>query len=174
MIEKAKQIQGECFMTDRADDVLDVLEVVHRYFACLDKKDWKGHGAVYADRVVTDFVVLNDHAGFNSVAGATTTTEEIVAKTRETIGNIKVTQHMITNTTVIVSGDEAQVSFCEQALHYHPSLGDDWASNTWIMYGRVDQTYRRTPAGWKLHFARLIPVYDIGNKKLLELAAARD
>jgi hypothetical protein len=159
-------------MSKRSDDVLDVLHTIHQYFRCIDNKDWDGYGAIYEDRVVTDFAVLDDRVGFGSVAGEPITAQEIVEKTKANLDHIPVTQHMIMNTTITVNGDDAIVLFYEEALHYYPRLGPDPLINTWKMYGRVEQHYRRSAKGWKLHFARLTPVYDVGNRELLNLAGA--
>jgi hypothetical protein len=83
--------------------------------------------------------------------------------------NMPVTQHSFTSPIVTIDGDGdvANARFYEQALHFNPELGADRNINSWILYGRVEHEYRRTPSGWKLSRALFVATYDIGNRATL-------
>jgi ketosteroid isomerase-like protein len=142
-----------------------------RYFAAVDARDWDAYRALYADTVVTAFAVLDDTAGQGAVAGLAVEAEEIVELTKKVLSKVTTTQHIFTNVQIAVDGDTAVAEFYEQALHYQPSLGDTADVNSWIMYGHVRQEYQRTPGGWVIFNAALRPVYDKGNRGLLDAAA---
>jgi hypothetical protein len=158
-------------MSVSAEDRLEVIELAARYFASVDARDWVTHRSFYLDKVVTAFDVQAENA-FDSVQGEEVDADQIVEFTKQTLGGISLTQHTFTNPYVEGDGDELHLHFYEQALHYHPSLGSDPEINTWTMYGRVVQVYRRTPNGWKLREARITPVHDVGNRNLLTAVAA--
>ncbi|WP_326758983.1 nuclear transport factor 2 family protein [Streptomyces phaeochromogenes] len=154
------------------EDRLEVLAVAAKYFASVDARDWTTHRSFYMDKVVTQFDVQADTADLDTIQGKEVDADQAVEATKHTIGNISVTQHTMTNAYVEGEGDELTLRFYEEALHHHPSLGSAPEVNTWTMYGRVVQVYRRTPNGWKLREARITPVHDVGNRDLLTAAAA--
>jgi hypothetical protein len=98
----------------------------------------------------------------------------MIRSSRELVGPVALTQHMISNHVVTAGADadEATVSFYEQALHHHPALGPDPAVNTWVLFGRGQHRLRRTPDGWKITAMSLQPVHHVGNQNLLADVAA--
>jgi hypothetical protein len=145
----------------------DVLSVVHAYFSSADARDWGTYRALHADRVEVDFGGINDHSN-GSVAA-----DNMLRSARDLLGPVHLTQHMISSEVVTVAGDEATVTFYEEALHHHPALSDDPQVNTWVLYGRGTHRLRRTVGGWKLMAATLVPVHQTGNTRLLADVAAR-
>ncbi|WP_326761666.1 nuclear transport factor 2 family protein [Streptomyces phaeochromogenes] len=159
-------------MSSSAEDRFEVLAVAAKYFASADARDWATHRSIYMDKVITEFDVQAETVDFDGIQGKEADADEVIEVTKRTLQNISVTQHVMTNPYFEGDGDELTLHFYEEALHHHPSLGSDPAVNTWTMYGRVAQVYRRTPNGWKLRKSRITPVHDTGNRELLTAAAA--
>jgi hypothetical protein len=153
-------------MTQPAD-ASDVLTVLHSYFSAADARDWDAYRAVHADRIEVDFGGINDDN--DGSVGA----DDMLHSARTLLDPVHLTQHMISSEVVSVDGDQAKVTFYEEALHHHPALGDDPRVNTWVLYGRGEHRLRRTADGWKLVAAALVPVHQTGNAHLLaDIAAA--
>jgi SnoaL-like domain len=147
-------------------DASEVLNVVHTYFAAADARDWDTYRALHADRVEVHFGGVNDDSE-GSVAA-----DRMLASARSLLDPVHLTQHMISTEVVRIDGDEATVTFYEEALHHHPPLGEDPARNTWVLHGRGEHRLRRTGDGWKLVAAVLVPVHETGNASLLADVAA--
>jgi SnoaL-like domain len=142
-------------------DAEDVLNVVHTYFTTADEHDWNTYRRLHAERVTVDFGGINDDSRGDIPA------DEMLRSARALLDPVDLTQHMISSEVVTVDGDHAAVAFYEQALHHHPTLGDDPTINTWILYGRGRHQLRRTGDGWKIVSAALTPVHATGNPNLL-------
>jgi hypothetical protein len=151
---------GTVVKTDRGD-AGDVLNVVHAYFSAADARDWDTYRRLPADHVEVDFGGVNDGSGGLIAA------DDMLRSARELLGPVHLTQHMISSEVVAVVGEEATVSFYEEALHHHPALGDDPAVNTWILYGRGEHRLRLVGGNWRVVGARLVPIHHVGNGDLL-------
>ena len=144
----------------------DVINLVNESFLFIDAKDFDGYRRLMADEVEVDFGGINENGEAEPAAG-TVPADVLVANVVELIGPVGATQHMISSHVVAFNGNEATVNFYEQALQYHPALGDDVAVNTWVLFGRAEYRLRHTPEGWKIVGTRLRRVYDTGNVNLL-------
>lgn len=147
-------------------DASDVLNVVHSYFRSADAGDWETYRSLHADRVEVDF------GGINDDSSGTIAADDMLRSARSLLGPVHLTQHMISSEVVNIEGDQATVTFYEQALHHHPALGPDPHTNTWTLFGRGTHRLRRTANGWKLVAAALVPVHQTGNANLLADVAA--
>ncbi|HEX4362479.1 MAG TPA: nuclear transport factor 2 family protein [Pseudonocardia sp.] len=148
-------------MSDTNQDAVDVIAVVNRSFALADSKDFDGYRALHADRITVDSGGINDDSQGEISA------EAMAKSARTVVGPVATTPHMISNQVASVEGDEATVSFYEQALHHHPALGEDEQVNTWTLYGRGEHRLHRTSDGWKIVAAHLSPIHHTGNTNLL-------
>lgn len=147
-------------------DILDVTATVDRSFTRPDRRDFDGYRALLADRVTVDFGGVNDDSAGEIAA------DDMTASARTLVGPVHLTQHMISNHVADVDGDDAVVSFYEQALHHHPALGDDPQVNTWTLFGRGEHRLRRTAEGWRIVAMRLEALHHTGNADLLADVAA--
>ncbi|WP_280314755.1 nuclear transport factor 2 family protein [Nocardia wallacei] len=146
---------------NQPDNAHDVLNVVHAYFCAADARDWETYRRLHADRVEVDF------GGVNDDSDGSVTADDMLRSARDLLDPVHLTQHMIGNEVVTIAGDEATVTFYEQALHHHPALGEDPAVNTWILYARGEHRWQHTSDGWRIVAAKLVPVYSSGNATLL-------
>nr|WP_296766147.1 nuclear transport factor 2 family protein [Rhodococcus sp. (in: high G+C Gram-positive bacteria)] len=153
-------------MTTPGYDAVQVVNVVNQHFLRSDAKDFAGARALWAEELTVDF------GGLNPDAEGRVSAEDMERSARELVGPVTVTQHMISNHVVTIDGDDATVSFYEQALHHHPALGGDASVNTWTLYGRGEFRLHLTAAGWKITAQRLIAVHTVGNPNLLTDVAA--
>jgi hypothetical protein len=146
---------------NQSNTAYDVLNVVHTYSCSADARDWDTYRRLHADRIDVDFGGVNDGSDGSDAA------DDMLRSARHLLDPVHLTQHMISNEVAIIDGDEATVTFYEQALHHHPALGDDPDTNTWVLYGRGEHRLHRTDNGWRLVAAKLVAVHHTGNPDLL-------
>lgn len=151
-------------------DVLGAIDTVTRSFVSADDKDWDAYEALHAPQVSVDFGGVNDTGGGG--AAGMLTAREIRADAERVIGPVPLTQHQLSSFVVDMDGDEATVRFYEEALHVHPGLSDDPARNTWTIFGKGMQRLVRTPDGWRIKHASLVPTHSTGNPSFLADVAA--
>lgn len=156
-------------MTSTAD-IVSAIQTVTRGFVLADSKDWDRYEALHAEQVTVDFGGVNDNG--EEVVGGELTAREVRANAEKVIGPVAVTQHQLSSFMVDVEGDVATVRFYEEALHVHPALGDDPQKNTWTIFGKGMQRLTRTPDGWRISHASLVPTHATGNLAFLADVAA--
>jgi hypothetical protein len=157
---KATVMNGQCA------DVVEVSQIVNRWFTAADAGDFDTYRDLLAEEVRVDFGGINDTGG-DSEADGVTTRNELTASAKRVVGPVALTQHMITNIVADIDGDEARVTFYEAALHVHPELGEDPKVNSWTLFGRGEHGLRRLADGWRIVYTRLTPTHHTGNANLL-------
>lgn len=155
-------------MTGTPEDVTDLIQLVNRLFMSADVRDWQAYRSLMTEEVTLDFGGVGPHA--TGTRGA----DQVARDAERVIGPVYLTQHMVSNHLVSITGDEASVEFYEHALHYHPALGSDETINTWVLYGHGVRTARRTGDGWRLTGAVLTIRHQTGNPGLLTDVAAME
>jgi hypothetical protein len=159
-------------MTDLSADQVAAMQTVTRMFTTADAKDFDAYRGQLADELTVDFGGVNETGGAHDAAGGWVTGDEMRASAETVVGPVETTQHMLSDMIAEVDGDTAIVTFSEAGLHVHHALGDDPAVSSWIVYGRGEQRLRRTPDGWRIVHAGLIPTHHEGNPNLLADVAA--
>jgi hypothetical protein len=148
-------------MPTSSQDYIDVLNIVHKHFQYSDTKDFASARSLWADELTVDL------GGINPDVEGTVRADALAQGWERLIGSMELTQHMLTSHTVTVLGDDADVAFHLQALHYHPALGEGEDVNTWTLYGRGEFHLQRTTGIWKITSTRLASVHNTGNANML-------
>jgi len=149
---------SEAKMID-AQSTLEIISTVNAIGTAADSKDWKKCLAQFDEEVFIDYSALT------GIAGARLKAKDLIDAWAKVLGPVHMTQHMITNHEVQISGKDAMVTSYVSAMHSHPvKSGEDY----WLLLGKYKHKLRREKEGWKVVSMKLTPTYQSGNKKLLE------
>ena len=95
--------------------------------------------------------------------------DEWIATVRAVFG-FQATQHIITNHSIDIDGDQATCVAYMQAQHFLPN---DQGDNTLTMGGYYTHRLVRTADGWKISKCKLTVTWLTGNRGIFDLAAQR-
>ena len=148
-------------MTDTVKTLLDRLdcqEVMNRYAASIDLRDWARLRTVFTDgEIEADFTSMGVKQVFRGPA------EEWVERVRQTIVGFDATQHFFANHSVELRGDQATDLRYMQARHQvdaaHYTIGGYYTSEM-----------VRTAAGWRIARYRLTVTFSDGERRLMGVA----
>ena len=112
----------------------DIIDTFSRYASGIDRRDTALYRSVFTDEIEVD-VTGN---GFEKMSA-----DAWVAKALELVGAFQTTQHIITNHTPTITGDEATCVAYLQDQHWNPE-------NFMLVGGYYDDKLVRTPEGWRI------------------------
>ena len=120
-------------------DIDDIKAVKYRYLRALDTKHWDE----FADTLTEDVVgrygeSVGEEHHFSS-------RDELVGFMRNSLGPEILTEHRVTHPEITVDGDEATATWYLQDRVIAPDF-----NFMLIGAGFYNDTYRRTPQGWKI------------------------
>ena len=148
-------------MTDALRALLDrmeLCEVMNRYAASIDRRDWERLRTVFADgEIEADFTSMGVKQPFRGPAGAW------VELVRQTITGFDATQHFFANHSAEVDGDRAVDTRYMQARH---QLGEAH----YTIGGYYTGHMIRTPAGWRIARYALTVTFRDGARRLMGIA----
>ena len=148
-------------MADPLTSVLDRMElneVMNRYAASIDLRDWPRLRTVFVDgEIEADFTSMGVKQVFRGPA------EAWVDLVRRTITGFDATQHFFANHSAEVDGDRAVDTRYMQALH---QLGDAH----YTIGGYYTGQMLRTAAGWRIARYKLTVTFSDGDRRLMGIA----
>ena len=150
-----------------AIDILAIQRVLYTNFRATDAKDWDLFETTLADEIRIDFVGLQPTA--------TLTRQQLRDQSEPSYAKVE-TQHMSTNLDIRVDGDTASSTSYGRARHEYSGEDNAIAPDRafWHIYGRYENSYVRTDAGWQICRIRMEPRWQEGNPQLLADAAATE
>jgi hypothetical protein len=139
-------------------DRVELEELMNRYAASIDGRDWARLRTVFADgEIEADFTGIGAKAPFRGTADAWV---EVV---RQTIAGFDATQHLFANHEAAIDGDRARDTRSMQARHVlddaHYTIGGHYT---------IDAV--RTPAGWRVARYALTVSFRDGDRRLMGMA----
>ncbi len=151
-------------MPDALRSLLDRLEledVMNRYAASIDLRDWARLRSVFADgEIEADFTSMGVNEVFRGPA------DRWVDTVRQSISGFDATQHFFANHSVEVDGDRAVDTRYMQARHQvegaHYTIGGYYTGHM-----------VRTPGGWRIARYALTVTFADGDRKLMGIAYRR-
>lgn len=142
-------------------DRMELEELMNRYAASIDGRDWARLRTVFADGdVEADFTSMGVRQVFRGPA------DDWVARVRQTITGFDATQHLLANHSCEIEGDRARDTRYMQARH---QLGDA----RYTIGGHYTGHMVRTPAGWRIARYALTVTFSDGDRRLMGLASRR-
>jgi hypothetical protein len=145
-------------MTTEGDYLVDrqaIVDVCTSYALALDTRDWaRLRGCFTPDAIASygDPVALEGY-------------EAIEVTCRRALEPLTASQHLLGNHVVEVTGDRAASVCYFQAQHIMDGLA---AGTAYIVAGRYDDDFVRTPAGWRIARRTLTVMWVSGNPAVLE------
>ena len=125
--------------SDSVSDRLDISDLLDTYARGIDGKDWDLVTSVFAPDATLDYTAFGGPKGGR---------DEIIQWISASVSAFPMTQHHITNRTFTIDGDTA-TSAAELFAPMGMAAGD--GKMTMLFTGGVyNDTYRRTPEGWKI------------------------
>jgi ketosteroid isomerase-like protein len=137
------------------EDKQAVTEVCHRYALAVDTKDWAMLATCFQPKANAFFEGLDACHGYPAI-------EKMI------IGNIEPltsSQHLIGNALVGVEGDSATASCYLQAQHRKDGVR---GGDLFTYAGRYENTFVRTPEGWRIVELKLHTMWRAGNGAVLD------
>ena len=148
-------------MTDVLGSLLDRMqleEVMNRYAASIDLRDWARLRTVFADgEIEADFTSMGVRQVFRGPA------EAWVERVRQTITGFDATQHFFANHSAEIDGDRATDTRYMQARH---QLGDAH----YTIGGHYSSHMQRTRDGWRIARYTLTVTFSEGDRRLMGIA----
>lgn len=116
-------------------DRLDIQDLLYRYARAVDTNDWDSYRRVFTEDAVLDY---------SSVGYPVGSRDEIATTFSAGMGNLLMTQHLISNIQIDLDGDRAKVT----AMFINPMQfpGMDDIS---VCGGYYHHEVVRTPEGWR-------------------------
>ena len=129
-------------MSAYLEDRIAVQDVMLRYAATVDEKDYAGYKALFVEDVHVVGMGANEMHGI----------EEFYPWWKDALDKYDATQHMLSPTYAEISGDEAKTRTDVQAVHY-PKGETEITVTLWATY-KTDM--RRVNGEWKISRHELV------------------
>jgi uncharacterized protein (TIGR02246 family) len=131
-------------------DRAEITDLVYSFARALDEKDYQGFADLYAEdgHFRTPRI---DPVGKAHLPG------HIQGK----LEHYRATQHIMSNVQITITGDTATSRSYVQAMHV---TDPDTAEGHWLVGGRYDNEYVRTPDGWRFASVTLKPIWHLNNR----------
>jgi hypothetical protein len=145
-------------------DRAELNELMNRYAASIDSRDWTRLRTVFVDGdIEADFTSMGVKQVFRGPA------ERWVEAVRQTLAGFDATQHFFANHSAEIDGDRAVDTRYMQARH---QLGAEHYTIGGYYTGRM----LRTPQGWRIAAYKLTVTFSDGDRRLMGIAyrKARD
>jgi hypothetical protein len=140
-----------------------ISDVFNRYAMSVDMRDWALFRTCFTDDVEADFSSIWPGAIYRGG-------DIWVAKARELVDGLDVTQHIITNHTHDINGDTARST---SYLHAQHVFKNEFGGDQFILAGYYSYDMVRTAAGWKIKKYSLTATWGNGNSAVFDLADKR-
>jgi len=123
---------------DEVADRLAIQDLIARYPAAVDGRDWDGLDALFTADAQIDFTAFG---------GPTGGLAEIKAFLADALGGFRRTQHMMGLPTITIDGDHATA----RTSCHNPMVidGGDGETSVWLIGLWYDDEFARTPDGWR-------------------------
>jgi 3-phenylpropionate/cinnamic acid dioxygenase small subunit len=147
----------------KLDALLDrnsISEVLHRYAACVDARDWPRYRSCFTDPVEIDL------ESWNGAPASSMAVDDWLELVRTGLSGFDSTQHTSSNHLIEIDADRAQATSYLQATHHLDG-------NQAILGGYYETTLRRTDEGWKIARSRLQITWRQGDQALFAAAVRR-
>ena len=120
-------------------DRIEIDDLLTRYAAAVDTKDWELYRTVFTDDAVIDYT---------SAGGIRGSLGEVVEWLSHAMKLFPMTQHFVTNRLVVLDGDTAT----GRAYYYNPLGRPDGKGGTQLLFmgGYYHDRFRRTADGWRI------------------------
>ena len=125
-------------------DRTQIIELMHRYAAGVDSRDWVSLRAMFTDEIGAEMLGLDADLGIPKV----TTPERWIDTVSRGLAQYTVTQHSMSNHRIELNGDRALCVTYVVAQHF--KQGEKNQQSIYAMGGYYSNEMVRTADGWKI------------------------
>ncbi len=138
---------------DPLDDRAEIVDVLYRYATALDSRDWDLLREVFTEDAVGEYT--------GRIGRTFEGREAITGLVSSALSSLDVSQHVISNPVIQISGDTAESRCYLRAQHYmaNPPAG----GTTHEVGGTYHDRLVRTADGWRIVHRRLEVTWSTGN-----------
>jgi 3-phenylpropionate/cinnamic acid dioxygenase small subunit len=148
-------------------DRLEIMDLLARYGAGLDARDWILWRNVFTDRARFDMSSWSDETPQR------VETDRVVRVQARIFAEFDVTQHLMSNFRITLEGDSARVIAVMRAEHWIRVVPDSEATKRYTMFGYYDDRLLRTEGEWKIDEMQLNVTRTEGERWVIQEATRR-
>ena len=149
---------------DTLIDRTEISDVVLCYATAVDRRDWALYGSVFTQPLTVDF------SSWSGDPEITLPVDEWVEQVRKTLSGFDATQHLSSNHVITLAGDAAICVSYMFARHYLVESGKHLMHS---IGGHYTNRLVRKAEGWKIGHCTLTVTWEMGDRRLFEIAARR-
>jgi 3-phenylpropionate/cinnamic acid dioxygenase small subunit len=153
---------------DRWSDRADIIDLMSRFATGIDACDWPLYRSVFTDEIDLDY------SSWRAESIGPRRADDWVARAARLFPGLTATRHALTNQ--LVTFDDADTAHVRVAVRAdHVLAADDPDRDdiaVFTLNGHYDDVCVRTAAGWRIRGKRLVVEWCIGDRELLNRAAA--
>lgn len=149
------------------EDRLEIMDLLARYGAGLDARDWLLWRSVFTDRALFDLSSWSDETPQR------VETDRVVKVQSRLFAEFDVTQHLISNFRITLDGDSARVIAVMRAEHWIRIAPESAATKRYTMFGYYDDRLLRIGDQWKIDEMHLEVTNTEGDRWVIEEATRR-
>ena len=156
-------------LTDEIQHLIDrikIVETIKRLAFHMDRKDWKGYEAEFAEQVELDFT----ETSFGGKSARVAPRAQWAAAVASGLARFFETQHFISDYSVEITGDRARAITYFIARHF--MKGPDGNKYVLDEGGYYTHGLVKINGVWKVNLNKLTPLWDAGDPQALKLAQA--
>lgn len=147
-------------------DRLDAIDLLHRFAAGIDRRDWARYRSVFTEEIDLDYSSYRpEHLGRWRA-------DDWVARAQQVFPGLDASAHSITNARVEVAGDTARIAAYVRADHV---IVEGGVTRVFTLCGRYEDGLVRGAdgGGWLIAAKRLIVGWTEGDPGVMQLARDR-
>ena len=148
-------------------DRLDIMELIARYGAGLDARDWELWRAVFTDNTLFDL------SSWSGQEPRRDDTDRVVRAQARIFAELEVTQHLMSNFRITVDGDSARVTAVMRAEHWLTVVPPNEDTKRYTMFGYYDDRLLRVDDHWKIDEMHLNVTKTEGERWVMDEASRR-
>jgi SnoaL-like domain len=139
---------------------LDVIDTVYRFAAAIDGRDWASYRAIFTDDITIDY------SSYRPGSIGPMRADDWVARAVRLFPGLDGSQHTISNPRVVLADDRAT---CQSYVRADHAL----AGEVFCLAGHYAHGLVRVCDIWRIHHVTLRVAWTVGDRQLLDRAAAR-
>jgi hypothetical protein len=149
---------------DTLIDRAEISDVVLRYATAVDTRDWALYESIFTEELTVDF------SSWSGDPEITMPVSEWVGAVRKTLSGFDATQHLSSNHVITLSGETATCVSYMVARHH---LIEDGERLMHSIGGYYTNRLIKRAGGWKITHCTLKVTWEMGDRRLFEIAASR-
>lgn len=139
------------------EDRQEIIDLLCRYAYCIDRREWAGFAALFADEIDANLLRTDGWVRMPSA--------ELVRRVSAVFASYTATQHLSANHHVTIDGDTAVAWSSLNATHYlDDAVGDTFHQQV----GYYEYRLERSDRGWRITALQQLVHWQRGNQQIFD------